>query len=248
MNGWPETAGHPDLSMLAAADLQDAAAASRSAPAASVDANSVAEIHPPAAIADGTLVQNPTGLPAVTVDIRSWTKAIRRGDEAAFTRFYDSYSLRLYRQLLVVGRGNETEAREVLQIVVIKLAKRFKVFDDEQQMWRWLCRLAQNAYIDFWRSQRRDRRLIALEMEAHDLPSKETSEGEHQLAAALHDALTQFEPQEQELLRSAYIDRRSLQELADESGQTYKAMESRLGRLRQKLKASLLNFLRHENR
>ena len=39
---------------------------------------------------------------------------------------------------------------------------------------------------------------------------------------------------------------RPLQELADESGQTYKAVESRLGRLRLKLKTNLLNHLRHE--
>jgi len=64
--------------------------------------------------------------------------------------------------------------------------------------------------------------------------------------ARLKQALEAFTAEESELLRAAYIDERPLQELADEGGQTYKAVESRLGRLRQKLKTALLNRLRHE--
>jgi len=62
------------------------------------------------------------------------------------------------------------------------------------------------------------------------------------------ETLAQLEEADQELMRSVYVDRRPLQELADATGQTYKAVESRLGRLRQKLKANLLKYLRHENR
>jgi RNA polymerase sigma factor (sigma-70 family) len=58
--------------------------------------------------------------------------------------------------------------------------------------------------------------------------------------------MDQFTPDEQELLRAAYEDERPLKELAEESGQTYKAVESRLGRLRQKLKTRLLSQLRNE--
>jgi DNA-directed RNA polymerase specialized sigma24 family protein len=43
------------------------------------------------------------------------------------------------------------------------------------------------------------------------------------------------------------VDERTLQELADASGQTYKAVESRLARLRHKLKTKVLNLLRHES-
>ena len=38
------------------------------------------------------------------------------------------------------------------------------------------------------------------------------------------------------------------QQLAIEAGSTYKAMESRLGRLRLKLKTNILTLLRNENR
>jgi RNA polymerase sigma factor (sigma-70 family) len=74
----------------------------------------------------------------------------------------------------------------------------------------------------------------------------ESQRVEHRLAGSLRQALDQFRPEESELLRAAYVDERPLRELADEFGQTYKAMESRLARLREKLKQTLLRSLRQE--
>lgn len=179
------------------------------------------------------------------LEVRQLTKAIRAGDGAAFTRFYDLYSLRLYKHLLVLAKGDEGEAREVLQTVVVKLAKRFKVFDEERRLWSWLCRVARNSYVDLCRARQRDRRFVPLE-EHQELA--EPCADEHRLAASLHRALEQLTAEERELMRAAYVDERPLQELAQASGRTYKAVESRLSRLRQKLKANLLQHLRHEER
>jgi DNA-directed RNA polymerase specialized sigma24 family protein len=70
---------------------------------------------------------------------------------------------------------------------------------------------------------------------------------EHRLAARLRQALDEQPLPDSELLRWAYVDGRSLQDLADERNETYKAVESRLARLRQKLKVRLLMFLHHED-
>jgi len=146
-------------------------------------------------------------------NFRGWTRLIKRGDERAFTGFYELYSLRIYKYLLVLARGNELDAREVLQTVMLKTARRFKVFDEEPLLWAWLARLSRNAYVDLCR---------------------------------MGQVMEQLDPHERELIRAAYLDEQPLQSLADESGQTYKAIESRLGRLRLKIKTRLLNYLRHE--
>jgi RNA polymerase sigma-70 factor (ECF subfamily) len=177
-------------------------------------------------------------------DFRRWTKAICRGDERAFTEFYESYGRRLYRYLLVLAKGDEGAAREVLQTVVVKLARRFQVFDEERKLWSWLCRVAHNAYVDLLRSQRREQRFISAETPTPELV--DDSGGEDALAESLHHALHQLSAADRELLQAAYVDQCPLQDLADRSGQTYKAVESRLARLRQKLKTNLLNHLRHE--
>jgi RNA polymerase sigma-70 factor (ECF subfamily) len=181
---------------------------------------------------------------ANVLDLAALTRAVCRGDEAAFSRFYDLYSLRLYKHLLVLARGNEWEAREALQTVVLKLAKSFKVFDEERRMWGWLSRLARNSYVDLCRARKREQRFLPLE--EHRIESADSREEAHKLSGSLQHALEQLTDEEQELIRAAYVDERPLQQLADELGQTYKALESRLGRLRRKLKVNLLNHLRHE--
>jgi RNA polymerase sigma-70 factor (ECF subfamily) len=181
----------------------------------------------------------PTG-----AELEALTKAVCRGDEAAFTRFYHLYNLRLYRHLLVLAKGNEGEAREVLQTVVLKVANRFEIFDDERRLWGWLCRLARNAYVDLCRVRRREQRFVPLEEYKSELTDR--PDAEHRLSESLRYALDQLAGEDRELMRAAYVDNRPLQELAEASGQTYKAIESRLARLRQKLKAKLLNHLRHE--
>jgi RNA polymerase sigma-70 factor, ECF subfamily len=178
-------------------------------------------------------------------DIRALTAGIRGGDAAAFARFYDLYSFRLYRFLLVLARGDENTALEVCQAAMTKLAKRCKVFDDERMLWAWLCVVAKNTFIDHYRAQRRRDRFVSLEEIPAAIAGEENSTG--QLAELLGEALAALQPEERELIQAAYVDKRPLQELAEASGLTYKAVESRLARLRRQLKEQLLRNLRHEN-
>ena len=182
---------------------------------------------------------------AAAADIRALTRAVRRGDADAFSRFYDLYSFRLYKFLLVLARGDETEASEVCQAVFIKLAKRCDAFDDERRLWAWLSVLAKNTFIDHCRSRQRWNRFVPLDA----LPTEpnDHENPDYRLGEILREALAALPPDERELIPAAYVDKRPLRELADEAGQTYKAVESRLGRLRQKLKEQLLKDLRHEH-
>ena len=198
--------------------------------------------------AEGALAAGADRLPnqmaAAAPDLRSLTLAIRRGDAEAFSRFYDLYAFRLYRFLLVLARGDEDEAREVVQAVLIKLAKGFKVFENDSQLWPWLRTLAKNAFIDHRRALLRRQKWLC----AGNLDSETCADApdEHLLAEALRQALESLAPADRELLEAAYVDERPLRGLADESGQTYKAVESRLMRLRQRIKDQLIKYLRHE--
>ncbi len=190
-----------------------------------------------------------TGSPADTVaptpDIQTLTRAVRRGDAEAFSLLYDVYSFRLYKFLLVLAHGQEDAAREACQAAFIKLSKRCDVFQDDRQFWAWLCVLAKNTFIDQCRAQRRLNRFVSFDELSAEPDDPQSAD--HRLAEILAEALASFPPDERELLHAAYVDKRPLRELAEESGQTYKAVESRLGRLRQKLKEQLLHLLRYEN-
>jgi len=160
----------------------------------------------------------------IAPDIRALTTAVRRGEAEAFSRFYDLYSFRLYKYLLVLAHGEQGDAREVCHA---------------------LCASARNAFIDYCRARQRLNRFVPLDA----LPAEPNGHPnpEHRLAEILRDTLAAWPPEERELIQAAYVDNRPLQGLADEAGLTYKAIESRLGRLRHKLKQQLLNDLRHEN-
>ncbi|MGO8679205.1 MAG: RNA polymerase sigma factor [Limisphaerales bacterium] len=177
--------------------------------------------------------------------VRDWTRAIQRGDAAAFSRFYDLYSFRIYKYLLVLAHGEEHEAQEVCQLVLIKLAKRFRMLEDEEQLWAWVRAVARNAFLDQCRARRR--RDQALSIEATPLRPDTGDAAEHRLSELVRDALAGLAPEDRELLQAAYVDERPLRELADASRLTYKAIESRLGRLRQKLREKLLHLLSHEH-
>jgi RNA polymerase sigma-70 factor (ECF subfamily) len=191
-------------------------------------------------------VKSQTSTVVTGPDIQALTRAARRGDAEAFARLYDLYSFRLYRFLLVLARGGELEARELCQAIFIKLAKRCDIFEDEGRLWAWLCVLAKNTFIDYCRKRQRLNRFVPFEEEWFVELSSNLSP-EHQLVEILRETLAALPADERELIQAAYVDKRPLQELADEAGQTYKAVESRLGRLRQKLKEQLLKDLRHEN-
>lgn len=83
------------------------------------------------------------------------TRSMARGDEEAFREFYDAYFDRLLRYLLVVTGGNETVARETLQLTLVRVVRHVKPFDAEDKFWSWLTVLARSARADESRKQRR---------------------------------------------------------------------------------------------
>ena len=172
--------------------------------------------------------------------------AIRAGDEAAFGEFHTRYAARLYRYTLVLARGDDTEARETAQTVWVKVAAHCAQCADERALWAWLTRVARNAFIDQCRARAsRERRIVLMD---EDAPMHAAStELETALRAALHQILDTLPSEERELLHAAYVDEQPLVELAAAEGTTYKALESRLGRLRTRVRALLLKTLHHES-
>jgi RNA polymerase sigma factor (sigma-70 family) len=70
---------------------------------------------------------------------------------------------------------------------------------------------------------------------------------EDRLAWAFRATLEELPVEDRELLRAFYLDKRPLAELAEEAGQTYKALESRLTRLRRRVKEKMLGHLQYED-
>jgi len=181
-----------------------------------------------------------------SVGIRSLTRAIVKGDEAAFGEFYDRFSGRLYGLLLFLTSGRELIAREILQLTMIKVARKFRVFENEAALWAWLSKVARNALIDYIREQSRLPKPTSVDLLSSSVNAPES--GEADLLEWLECGLNALDEEERALVESVYFQRRRQRDLAGQSGTTPKAIESKLARIRAKLRQFVLQRIKNERR
>ena len=181
----------------------------------------------------------------------SLTQGLVRGDETAYREFYRQYAPRLFRYLLVLIRGNEAAAREALQETLRRVVRHIRVFHDPEVFWSWLTVVARSALFDERRRERRYRGFLDRwrghsEIQADLGAAGPASGGEDRLEALLVKHLGLLRPEERELMERKYFQRDSVRDIATQLAVTEKTIESRLSRLRSKLKTAILAELNHE--
>jgi len=172
------------------------------------------------------------------------TRGLAAGDEEAFREFHTQYFDRLYQFLLVVARGQEHEAKEALQQTLLRVVRYARVFESEDAFWGWLKIVARSVARDAGRKQQRYWALLesfALRrrLEADDRTPAEAD----RLRSVLEETLDELDPQDRRLIAGKYLEGASVKELAVASELTEKAVESRLLRLRRRLRERLVRKL-----
>lgn len=182
--------------------------------------------------------------PATVPDVTALTRALTEGNDMAYRTFHEAYYTRLSRYLLVVTAGDEEAVREALQETYRRVVKHIRVFADETVFWSWLTVLARTALAD----QRRKRRryLAFLDRFKNQAAIAEPPGVGDPLGKALERHLAILPTDERELIEWKYFEHESISAIARRRQMTEKAVESRLGRIRQKLKAAVLAELKHE--
>lgn len=169
--------------------------------------------------------------PSATAEL---TRRMVKGEEEAFRQFYDAYSARLCGYLFVICRGNEGQARELLQETMIKVARYVRVFEDEEIFWKWLTVVARSCWVD--ENRKRNRYLAALERFWNWRSVDMASESDEMLMIASLELLGE---EDRALLTQKYVEGLSVREIAEVSGSSEKAVESRLTRARSRMKEAL---------
>lgn len=193
-----------------------------------------------------------TTVPAATAPADSGVATLTRrmvaGDEDAWCRFHEAYAGRLRRYLLVVTRGDEEATGETLQATLLRVVRHLRHFDDEPAFWNWLTVLARTAAVDHRRKRHRYLAFLDRFLAWHrpSSPAAPAVDPDQRLTDALERALRTLPVEERGLIDAKYKAGHSVHELAEAAGETDKAVESRLGRVRRKLKAAILEDLKHE--
>ena len=180
--------------------------------------------------------------------VAALTRAMAGGDETAYRIFYDVYFDRLLRYLLVVTGGNEEAARAALQLALVRVVRHVKVFETETIFWSWLTVLARSALADESRKRRRYFSFLEKFTRHQETGPGAMNNGEadEQLRALLERNLNSLPMEERDLVEQKYTLRKSVREIADGQQTTEKAVESRLSRVRRKLKDAVLAELKNE--
>lgn len=175
--------------------------------------------------------------------VRSVTQGMLAGSQAAFTRFYNLVFDRLYRLLLAQTKGDEDLARELVQAVMIRTARNVHAFENERMLWSWLRQVARSCHVDWLRKKGREPQCVRLELFNEGATQENTSDGE-ELFAALERSISELDADESEVLRLAYYEGVTHQNMAARLKTSAKAIESKLGRIRQKLRRILLEKMK----
>jgi RNA polymerase sigma-70 factor (ECF subfamily) len=175
------------------------------------------------------------------------TRRMVAGDETAYRLFYDAYFDRLWRYLIVVTAGNEDAAREALQATLTRVVRHIRVFSSEPAFWSWLTVLARSALSD---QSRKHRRYLAFlerfsqHAAVENAPVDEHADDRLQHLLERHNAA--LSEDERWLVEAKYFAHRSVRDIAAELQTSEKTVESRLTRVRQKLKSTVLAELKNE--
>jgi RNA polymerase sigma-70 factor, ECF subfamily len=177
------------------------------------------------------------------------TRRMVAGDETAYRLFYDAYFDRLWRYLIVVTAGNEDAAREALQAALTRVVRHIRIFSSEPVFWSWLTVLARSALTDQTRKHRRYLAFLDRFSQHATTESANTNDesADERLRQLLNRHIATLSDEERQLVEAKYFAHRSVREIAAELQTTEKTVESRLTRIRQKLKNTVLAELKNES-
>jgi RNA polymerase sigma-70 factor (ECF subfamily) len=181
---------------------------------------------------------------ATPTSVALLTRRLRARDEAAFREFHKLYFDRLYQFLLVVTRGQEDEAQDALQETLLRVVRYVREFETDEAFWGWLKVVARSAARDGGRKHRRYFNLLqnfALRWQ-NDAQEQTLIEDNH-LSLVLEECLDELDPRDRRLIEGKYLDGETVKELSAQTGLTDKAVESRLGRLRRRVRELMIKKL-----
>ena len=149
--------------------------------------------------------------------------AAQKGDIVAWRRLIESSQSRLFR-FCVVLCGDPLRAEDLCQEAFLRAFASLDQLKDSQSFMDWLFRMTRNLFIDGLRKARE----IPTTAEAVE----ESAGPEFQEHLAVHQTLSQFEPEDRLLLLLVDMEGHSYGEAAEILGATEAAVRSRLFRLR----------------
>jgi RNA polymerase sigma-70 factor (ECF subfamily) len=153
-------------------------------------------------------------------------EAAKNGDRQAQKHLIEATQTRLFRFCMVLC-GDQVKAEDLCQETYLKALANLGKLTKPEAFMSWLFQVCRNLAVDEGR-KRRERAASAEEMDALEEPASSGFAEHH----AVHQVLSQFEPEDRWLLILVDLEEHSYAEAAEVLGLTEDAVRSRLFRLR----------------
>lgn len=184
----------------------------------------------------------------IYLEDRKLVKRLLKGDERAFSQFFDENFSRLYRFALTRLSDDPESTREVVQTALSKALRKMHSYRGEAALFTWLCVICRNEMTDWMRRNARYREHIVLTedypdiravVESLDAPEGADPESRYrkiEAARLIQVALDRLPPKYGDALEWKYIEGYSVKEIAGRMGLSHEAAQSLLARAKRSFK------------
>lgn len=174
-------------------------------------------------------------------------RRLRNGDRAAWAALYENYSVAVWRLTARLIGSDAAGVADVVQEVFLAAASSARGFDPTLgTLWSWLTGIVHRQVSNYWRkAEHADRWRVLVEsgridiaglLECNESPAD--LEEQREVAVLVRRVLAELSADYAMLLTSKYLDDRSLEEMATETGSSVEATKSKLARARREFRAT----------
>ncbi len=188
---------------------------------------------------DSSSQSNPTA--ATATEVSALIGRVAAGDRAGFAQLYQAMAPKLLGVVLRILR-DRAWADDVVQETFLKIWHKAGLFDSKQSTpVAWLVSIARNGAIDELRKHPAGRTVTDDEMDqvAGREPTSQQTMEDQQAVKHLNECIDQLEKDRQDMVRLAYLNGWSRDQLASQYGQPLNTVKTQLRRALQAIKGCL---------
>lgn len=183
---------------------------------------------------DAAAPQSRTG--ARADGVRALTRAIARGDDRAFERFYNDHFEPAYAMARALTRRDESFCLDVVQDAMLKAARSMRPLDSQDDLNAWMRRVVHTAALDRLRAERR--RLARERARAQDERAEQRLALADERIAWLRAQIDDLPSEDRALLLFRFARARTIEATADAHALTPGAAHGRIRRALDRLRSA----------